>query len=191
MASFDKEEFVQSCIEATDEGTSAALAVRDLLERTVSAPLGIEDAVGSLDQIPAFSTWHCSDAVTVLHVVWPPEVDLYAHDHRMWAVIGLYGGREDNKFFRRVEHDHIESSGGKTITAGEVAMLGSDVVHAVANPTREWTGSIHIYGGDYFSTLRTQWIGEPLTAVPFDVDRLKAVLSDAGDRARKRGTEGE
>jgi hypothetical protein len=38
-------------------------------------------------------------------VVWPPEVDLFAHDHNMWAVIGSYGGREDNRFFRRLPND--------------------------------------------------------------------------------------
>ena len=26
---------------------------------------------------------------------------IYPHEHRMWAVIGLYGGREDNTFYRR------------------------------------------------------------------------------------------
>ena len=37
----------------------------------------------------------------VLNVVWAPRMSIYPHDHRMWAVIGIYGGAEDNTLFRR------------------------------------------------------------------------------------------
>ena len=38
------------------------------------------------------------------------------HNHEMWAVIGIYTGREDNMFWRRVEgapDGHIEAAGAK------------------------------------------------------------------------------
>ena len=56
----------------------------------------------------------------MLHVVWPPTVDLLAHDHEMWATIGLYGGREDNSFYRTVGSDgRLEPRGGTTLRAGD------------------------------------------------------------------------
>jgi predicted metal-dependent enzyme (double-stranded beta helix superfamily) len=36
------------------------------------------------------------------------------HDHRMWAVIGVYTGREDNIFWRRVAGE----AGGLTAELG-------------------------------------------------------------------------
>ena len=35
--------------------------------------------------------------LTILNVVWTPGMAVYPQDHRMWAVIGLYGGREDGR----------------------------------------------------------------------------------------------
>ena len=40
---------------------------------------------------------------------------LYPHEHRMWAVIGMYGGQEDNAFFRRAP---AVSSRGRQGAAG-------------------------------------------------------------------------
>ena len=28
-------------------------------------------------------------------------MDIYPHDHRMWAAIGIYAGEEDNAIYRR------------------------------------------------------------------------------------------
>lgn len=75
----------------------------------------------------------------VLNVVWPPLFSLYPHDHRMWAAICIYSGREDNAFFRRRD-DTIVSSGGKELLEGDVQVLGDDVIHAVHNPARSYTG---------------------------------------------------
>jgi predicted metal-dependent enzyme (double-stranded beta helix superfamily) len=47
------------------------------------------------------SLLHHNDDLTVLHVVWAPKMNLYRHEHRMWAVIGIYAGEEQNEFFRR------------------------------------------------------------------------------------------
>ena len=38
--------------------------------------------------------------LTVINIAWAPHMRLMPHDHRMWAVIGIYCGREDNQFFR-------------------------------------------------------------------------------------------
>ncbi len=61
------------------------MAVSEQIDRVTSLPHLIEDAVGDLAEAASFTTWHRSPELTILHVVWPPSVDLFAHDHRMWA----------------------------------------------------------------------------------------------------------
>jgi hypothetical protein len=36
-----------------------------------------------------------------------------------------------------------------------VLLLGDEAIHAVANPRRSFTGSIHVYGGDLMATSRS------------------------------------
>ncbi len=152
MSTFGKDEFVAECLAAVRSGGGAHAAVKEIVDRTVSNPSAIEAEVGDRTVSPMMTIWHRSDELTALHIVWPPGVDLFAHDHNMWAVIGIYGGREDNQFYRRLEDGRIEPHTGKTITQRDVVMLGSDVVHSVANPTREWTAALHVYGGVLHNT---------------------------------------
>ena len=70
-----------------------------------------------------------------------------------------------------------------TLSRGDSILLGDDTVHAVANPSREWTGAIHVYGGDYFASGRRMWPDRDGGAIDFDVARLQDVLQDAADRA--------
>lgn len=183
MSVFDVDNFVAACVEALDEGPHGSSTVAEVLEEVVSTPSALESALGTPSSNPLMSTWYHAPELTVLHVVWPPDVDLFAHDHQMWAVIGLYGGREDNRFFRRLDDDRITPSGGTTIGTGDVLALGREAVHSVANPSREWTGAIHVYGGDYFATPRTMWTGPSFRPMRFDPDVGLQVLEDARNRA--------
>ena len=106
---------------------------------------------------------------------------VYPHDHRMWAVIGLYGGREDNTFYRR-SPEGLQVAGGKQLETGNVAVLGQAIIHSVANPLRVFAGAIHIYGGDFFGTSRSEWDRETLQEQPFDVARARKVFADANER---------
>src|SRR5262245_978568 len=44
--------------------------------------------------------YHSGD-LTILNVIWGPRMTISPHDHQMWAVIGIYTGREDNIFLKR------------------------------------------------------------------------------------------
>jgi len=68
----------------------------------------------------------------------------------MWAVIGIYSGREDNAFYHRTE-DGLRSRGEKTLSAKETIPLGEEVIHAVTNPLEQITAAIHVYGGDFLT----------------------------------------
>ena len=55
------------------------------------------------------------------------------HDHRMWVVIGVYEGQENNTFYRR-SGKSLERAGGKDLKTGGVMVLGEDAIHAIENP---------------------------------------------------------
>ena len=178
---FDVEEFVADCQTAMAEG-QAALAVKEVLERAIARPSEIDEALGSPER-GGIVTLHRSQELTVLQVLWPPRVNLYPHEHRMWAANGIYGGSEDNTFYRRVSGG-IVASGGKELDTGESVLLGSDAIHSVLNPSVRYTAALHVYGGDYFATPRSQWDPTSLVEEPFDVQHLKRVLAEADEAAR-------
>ncbi len=191
MNKFDKDEFITECLAAVRSGNGASTAVKEIVGRVVSNPSTIEAEVGDQTISPMMTVWHRSEELTALHIVWPPDVDLFAHDHNMWAVIGIYGGREDNQFYRRLEDGRIEPHTGKTIIKRDVIMLGPDVVHSVANPTREWTAALHVYGGEFFTTPRTMWSKDTYEPMVFDAEFVEQTLEAAAATARLADTPGE
>jgi predicted metal-dependent enzyme (double-stranded beta helix superfamily) len=105
----------------------------------------------------------------------------YPHDHRMWALIGLYGGRENNTFYRRSPAG-LQVAGGKQLEIGHTVLFGESLIHSVVNPLRVFTGAIHIYGGDFFGTPRSDWDPETLQERPYDVERARKLIADANER---------
>jgi predicted metal-dependent enzyme (double-stranded beta helix superfamily) len=69
------------------------------VERAIARPSELEAALGTPRQ-GQITSLHHSPELTILNVIWTPGMSAYPHDHRMWALIGLYGGREDNTFYR-------------------------------------------------------------------------------------------
>ena len=103
----------------------------------------------------------------------------------MWAVIGIYTGREDNIFWRRPEGDpagRIEAAGAKALSEREAVALGADIIHSVINPISRLTGAIHVYGGDFFAATHSQWDPERLLEEPYDVQRLLALFEESNRR---------
>src|SRR5271165_2962265 len=176
MATTD--ELVAMCVEAMTEPDPRG-AVREILARSVADERltdGLRDPSAGLNVI------YRSPDLTILNVIWPPLMTLFPHDHRMWAAIGIYGGREDNAFYRRSGKSLVRS-GGKELTDGSVQLLGDDVIHAVHNPARSsYTGAIHVYGGDFVGTPRSQWDAGTLQEQPYDLDTVRREF-DRAERA--------
>jgi predicted metal-dependent enzyme (double-stranded beta helix superfamily) len=162
---FETESFIAECVEAAHDH-EPRLAVKDVLERAMAEPVSVARALPP--ERAGITKLHVAPEITILQVVWAPGMSFGPHDHRMWAAIGIYTGGEDNSFYRRHEGT-LTASGGKQLRPREVALLGDDTIHAVANPTTEFTGSIHIYGGDFFATPRSEWRGNPFREQPYDV----------------------
>jgi len=106
---------------------------------------------------------------------------IYPHDHRMWAVIGIYAGQEDNALFRRVAlgASTLTETGGKQLLESDVALLGDDTIHSVHNPRDGLTAALHVYGGDFVNQPRSQWGPGPREARPFDLAEARQQFADA------------
>ena len=177
---FDVDEFVNGCIEAVTE-SDPLLAVRELLERATRDPDQVADALPATraELVPL----HASEHVSVLKVVWAPGMRFRPHNHLMWAAIGLYGGQEDNTFYRRSE-GWITESGGRALHTGDVILLGDDTIHAVTNPLRSYTAAIHVYGGDLTTRPgRTEWDEDTHETVAIDFARTKTFFDRANEAA--------
>ncbi len=177
---FDTDRFVDDCRDALDQG-DAHKAVRELLSSAVSEPGDVLKALGEPSEA-GFLKLHHADDLTILNVVWAPLMTLMPHNHNMWAVIGVYTGREDNIFWRRVDGNRVEAAGATAMSAREVHPLGKDVIHSVTNPIPRLTGAIHVYGGDFFAVERSEWDPETLTERAYDVDKNMRLFKEANAR---------
>jgi predicted metal-dependent enzyme (double-stranded beta helix superfamily) len=177
---FDLDTFIADCIAANGE-SEPRHAIKAVLERAVSQPAEVAAALPP--ERAELVRLHGSPELTIIKVVWAPGMHLWPHDHRMWAAIGVYTGGEDNSFYRRDGSGLVES-GGKALRVRDVCLLGDDTVHAVTNPTTVFAGGIHIYGGDFFSTPRSEWAGTPYREQPYDVDRTRAYFEAANQSVR-------
>ena len=173
---FDKERFIQDCRDALKERDSQG-AVQQLVERAVSDPASLIRALGEPARSGIETVYRGSD-LTILNLGWGPRMTIKPHDHRTWAVIGIYGGREENTFFRRKEGG-LTRHGTKELNAKDTARLGADVIHAVVNPLDQITAAIHVYGGDFFAIPRSEWNPQTLVEQPYDVADTIRAFEDA------------
>lgn len=150
-----------------------------MVERAFEDPAAVLAAVGEPKAGGIFPIYQSAD-VTIANVVWKPGMTIMPHNHEMWAIIGVYSGREDNIFWRRVKDDpngRVEAAGARAISAGEVVPLGKDIIHSVTNPIGRLTGAIHVYGGDFFAQERSEWDPEHLTEQPYDRSKALALFA--------------
>ena len=178
---FEIDGFVADCRTSLQE-SAPQLAIRQIVERAVSEPGEVERALGTPKRAQ-IQVLHRSPDLTVLNLIWGPRMFLYPHDHRMWAVIGLYGGAEDNVFYRRTAPGLVEA-GGKRLEGSDAILLGETVIHSVQNPRDQLTGAIHVYGGDFFGVPRSEWDPTTLTERPYDVENVKRLFEESNERLR-------
>ena len=166
---FDLDTFVTDCRNSLHEA-QPMLAIKELLERAVSKPAEVADA---LQADPGVAVLHRSDELTVLSVVVPAgQPKTPPHDHRMWALVGIYGGQEDNEFFRRDAAGLVES-GGRSILVSDTLAMGDDTIHAIRNPLdHSALAAIHVYGGDLVAAERSMWVEPDFIEAPYDAKKV-------------------
>lgn len=130
---------------------------------------------------PGITPLYKTDELTVLNVVWAPHAVIRPHNHQTWAVIGVYSGREDNIFWKRLKDapNRIEAAGARALSTGDVTPLGPDIIHSVVNPIDALTGAIHVYGGDFFEIERSEWDPGTLIEAPYDMAKTRALFGEA------------
>ena len=169
---FDTEGFIEECRAIQAKGDNQP-AIHELLTRAVREPSEVLKALGDPARAGVTKLYH-DPGLTILNIVWGPYMTLLPHNHQMWAAIGIYTGREDNIFWRRISGDgegRVETAGAKAMSARDCEPLGRDIIHSVTNPVPRLTGAIHVYGGDFFNEPRSEWDSETLVEKPYDVER--------------------
>jgi predicted metal-dependent enzyme (double-stranded beta helix superfamily) len=180
---FDLDRFVADC-RAARAADPSSKTVCEVVRRAVSDPTGLLKALGEPSRARIGELYR-SDELTILNVVWAPHMMIMPHNHHMWAIIGVYCGREDNIFWRRipnVDGVQIEAAGARTLGVKEAQPLGHDIIHSVTNPTSKFTAAIHVYGGDFFAAHRSEWDPETLQEQPSDGERARQLFEEANRR---------
>jgi predicted metal-dependent enzyme (double-stranded beta helix superfamily) len=180
----DLDQFIADCAAAVND-SAPTKAVRETVARAVSDERAVIEALGAPEQ-GGVQRVHVSDELTILNVIWAPGMTIMPHNHNMWAVIGVYGGREDNVFWRRLKDDEkgrIEEAGAKSLGPTDVRALGDDIIHSVSNPTSKLTGAIHVYGGDFFEMHRSEWEFDVLEERPYDIEKNMKLFEAANQQS--------
>lgn len=172
---FDVDALISDCLGALSE-PDPQRSVREILVRTLSKPQPVAEALGK--EVGGLDILYSSRELTVINAIWAPKMSLYPHDHRMWAVIGIYGGVEDNTLYRRGP-ERIVPAGGRELRDSEVLALGAEAIHAVANPDRRFTGAVHVYGGDFVNQPRSQWDPDTLVEQPYSLEQVRRLFAAA------------
>jgi predicted metal-dependent enzyme (double-stranded beta helix superfamily) len=180
---FDLDRFIADCRAAVSLDPTHK-SVREIVARAVSEPDAVIAGLGAPARAEVQKLYN-SPELTILNVIWGAGMTIMPHNHQMWGVIGIYTGREDNIFWRRLPEEaggRIEVAGAKSLGAGDVEPLGRDIIHTVTNPLLRLTGAIHVYGGDFFAASRSEWDPETLVERPFDMQKNLQLFEQANAR---------
>ncbi len=173
---FVTEQFIDDCRSAVN-GSDARDTVNELLRQAVSQPEGIIQSLGD-PVLAGIHKIYQADDLAIINVVWGPGMVLHPHNHEMWAVIGIYTGREDNTFYRR-SASGLDLHGSKTLETGDTIPLGDSIIHAVTNPLARMTGAIHVYGGDFFDTPRSEWDPGSFEEKLYDIVHPRRIFAES------------
>jgi len=177
---FDLDQFIADCRLALAEDQSHK-SVREVVARAVADPASVLKGLGEPKRAEVQKLYHSED-LTILNVIWGPRMTIMPHNHQMWAVIGVYTGREDNIFWRRTpggENGKVEAAGARALCEKDAEPLGRNVIHSVTNPISRLTGAIHVYGGDFFGAERSEWDPDTLLEHRYDVEKNVRLFEEA------------
>jgi predicted metal-dependent enzyme (double-stranded beta helix superfamily) len=176
---FELDQLVSDCRAALQENAPQK-AVQEVVARAVSNPREVLKALGEPQRAEMQTLYHADD-LTILNVIWAPWMNLLPHNHQMWAIIGLYTGREDNIFWRRVPGNKglVEAAGARALREKDAEPLWRDIIHSVSNPIPRLTGALHVYGGDFFAADRSEWDAETLLEQQCSGEKMVQRFEDA------------
>lgn len=177
---FDLERFIEECQSALDE-PKPAQRIEALVRDAISDPNAVREAFAKAERVerqgPITFAWR-DETLSVADVTTTPGLRSPAHNHNMWAVIGVYDGQEHNKFYR-YENGELTEKGERLLKEGDVAVLGTEVVHAIANPLPTSSSAIHVYGGDLVERSdRSMWNPRTNEREDYEITRLITYVNE-------------
>lgn len=178
----EMQKFIEQCIAANKESNPQE-AVKEVLAKGVSNPQAMLKAIGEPKEA-GLKVFLRSKDLTIFAASWTPQMNLMPHNHHMWANIGIYTGREDNILWER-NKESLEAHDVRCLFAGDVATLNTNAIHSVTNPLQRFTGGLHIYGGDFFATERSQWDPDTLIEEPSNGDVIRNIFKKANEQMRR------
>ena len=178
----EMEKFIEDCIEANKDSNPQE-AVKEVLARGVSNHSAMLKAIGEPTEA-GLKVFLRSKDLTIFAASWTPQMNLMPHNHKMWANIGIYTGREDNILWER-KGNKLEANKARCLFEGDVATLDTSAIHSVTNPLQRFTGGIHIYGGDFFATERSQWDPETLQEEPSNGEVIRNIFKKANEQMNR------
>jgi predicted metal-dependent enzyme (double-stranded beta helix superfamily) len=72
--------------------------------------------------------------------------------------------------------------GAKTLDLKATLPLGEAAIHAVTNPLDKITAAIHVYGGDFFATPRSEWDPDTFEERAFDIQHAREIFAETNKR---------
>ena len=64
-----------------------------------------------------------------------------------------------------------------------------NLCYAVTNPLDQITGAIHVYGGDFFATPRSEWDPRTLKEQPYDVEHTMRAFEESNQRLQGKAAQ--
>ena len=177
------DEFVATC-RAVVMGEHPIVEITRAMEQLVAKPsvlaaqipepvMGLSSSVAGSDEI-LFE----DESLTVFVVHSAPDIQQPPHDHPISAVIGVYEGIEEQRYFRR-EGGSLVRSGGADIGPGEVLALGPRAVHAIS-ANGGWCRAVHVYLGALSSIDRSLFDPETFDEKPMTSERYEKFCRRGG-----------
>lgn len=126
-------------------GADAESAVYSLLkhamqhtDRVLKGMPDFEDNDTILFEDEAVSIWHCR---------FDPGYTVPAHDHQMFAIIGIYQGTEKNELYKQLADGQLAKEKEIILNGGDVLQIAASDIHAVSCVGEVPCCGVHVYLG--------------------------------------------
>ncbi len=166
-------QFVADCRSAAAAEDAMAQVAR-LMEGLVANPAALAIEAGPLPEtIPPLGieeVLHEDDTLTVMVIATPNGIDQPPHDHQIPAIIGVFAGSEEQRFFVRAG-DTLSPRRGRVIDAGAVLTLGKKAIHAISAPGKTPCRAVHVYLGSLSTIERSLFDPETFAEEPLSIER--------------------